>query len=836
MKKILLLLAALIISFNCYCQAFSKIDLPLQDEMQLRNDDELIKINIIMKDQYDQLELRSKADLYRSKEDKRSFVVNELQRFAVERQQEVMSYLSFFAQNSMVNEITQFWIYNGITCYANKEVITQLSYMDDVLLIGFDKEQNWLPTDEKPYPADDSKEMTYNVTKVQANIVWTLGYTGEGIIVAVVDSGVNYNHNDLKTHMWEDPDYPNHGWNYVGNNDNPMDDHGHGTHCAGTVAGDGTSGSQTGMAPNATIMALKVMNAQGQGNPSHIVSGMQFAVAHGASIISMSLGVSGGGDNATRTTFRNTMINVLEAGVVASVAAGNDGSFPGSFLYPVPNNVGCPGNCPPPWLHPDQTTTGGTSAVVCIGATNSSDAIASFSSKGPVTWQAVPAFADYPYNPGMGLIRPDVCAPGVGIKSCTYNNNSGYTNMDGTSMATPCVAGVMALMLSKNPYLTPAEICEILETTAVHLPNATSPKGNSFGSGRVNALAAIDVIVGCGAPISNLAYTLSYDKIANITWNRPVNDATLLGYTIYLDGVEIPGMITEESFTLQTPEEGDFVFCVVAEHEIDDEPCSAALVCKNIHITSICDAVTALSANVDVNTVSLSWTAPAHPEVLQYNIYRNNVFVTAVATESFSETMDAGNYTYAVEAKYSNECTSDKISVNVHILAAPANLTATNSETEFAIEISWEYDDGSAVFNLFRDDNIFVENIAAKQYIDYEISGCIINCYYVKAVVNELVSAASNEDCAGFVGIKEFNNNLKVYPNPASGEITVTSDELQVTSIDIYDVYGKNVSSHHLILASSHQINVSHLPSGNYVLSVSYVDGLTENVKVVISR
>ena len=100
-------------------------------------------------------------------------------------------------------------------------------------------------------------------------------------------------------------------------------------------------------------------------------------------------------------------------------------------------------------------------------------------------------FGDYAYNPGIGLIRPDVCAPGVNIKSLDYNNTSGYTTMDGTSQATPCVAGIVALMLQKNPELTPAQICQILEETSVKL---TPNKSNITGVGRVDALAAINAV------------------------------------------------------------------------------------------------------------------------------------------------------------------------------------------------------------------------------------------------------------------------------------------------------------------------------------------------------
>lgn len=107
----------------------------------------------------------------------------------------------------------------------------------------------------------------------------------------------------------------------------------------------------------------------------------------------------------------------------------------------------------------------------------------------------MPEYGDYPYTAGstteIGLIRPDICAPGVQIKSLDSNNINGYTLMDGTSMATPLVAGTIALMLSKNKELTPAQIDQILETTAVKL---TDHKSNDFGSGRLDALAAVDAV------------------------------------------------------------------------------------------------------------------------------------------------------------------------------------------------------------------------------------------------------------------------------------------------------------------------------------------------------
>jgi subtilisin family serine protease len=204
----------------------------------------------------------------------------------------------------------------------------------------------------------------------------------------------------------------------------------------------------------------------------------------------MSLGFPNA-SNSTREALRQTYEKALEAGVAIVTAVGNDGML--NLSFPVPNSVRVPGGCPPPWLHPDQqVNAGGLSACIAVGAVNSSNKVADFSSKGPFTWQTT-SYADYPYLPGreIGLIRPDVCAPGVSIVSCSNTNSGGYASMDGTSQATPCVTGVICLMLQKKSHLTPAQICEALETTATKL---SETKSNETGSGCVNALLALEEI------------------------------------------------------------------------------------------------------------------------------------------------------------------------------------------------------------------------------------------------------------------------------------------------------------------------------------------------------
>lgn len=487
MKKLFILLLLVTCSMMGFAQAV--IDPVLGEEMNRRNDAEQIKVIVIMKSQYDRTQLNRRANYFATRAERREFVVNELKDFAASTQYDLRRSLTEMERNGLVTEPNVLWMANALYFDATKAAIQDLARRNDIEIIGFAMEHNWIPDGEEPQPASATREITQNIIKVGANQVWELGYTGEGVVVAVIDTGVNYNHVDLADHLWEGgSDFPHHGYDVFNNDNDPMDDQGHGSHCAGTVCGDGSGPSQTGMAPDATLMCVKCLGSDGNGGAQSISGGIQWAVEHGCDMFSMSLGIPNS-SISERTLLRNTCVAALDAGVVAAIAAGNEGDSQGQ--YPIPNNVRVPGSCPPPYMDDIQgENPGDLSCSVCIGAVDYNDGAAYFTSHGPVTWTNT-TFADYPYNPGIGLIRPDVCAPGVNIKSIDYSTNSGYTSMSGTSMATPCAAGCMALMLSKDINLMPAEVCRILEETAVPL---TSGKSNTVGFGRINVLAAVEAI------------------------------------------------------------------------------------------------------------------------------------------------------------------------------------------------------------------------------------------------------------------------------------------------------------------------------------------------------
>lgn len=502
MKKCILFLLSLLI-VSGYAQ--SVIDPLLLEEMTRRDENEPIEVIVIMKSQYDHEQLNRRADFFGSRADRRDFVVKELKAFAATSQYDLRHTLSAMERNGMASAPTVLWISNALCFSATKSAIQDLARRDDIGMIGYAIQRCCLPDGEEASPATDLREITPNVVQVNADKVWDLGYKGEGVVVALIDTGVNYRHDDVADHLWDGgEEFPNHGYDVFNHDDDPMDEHGHGSHCAGTVCGDGTAGFQTGMAPEARLMCVKCTNPNSYCNAANMAEGIQWAIDHGCDLFSMSLGLLNA-SLSERELLRSACEAALDAGVVAAIAAGNEGHKLDE--YPLPRNVRVPGSCPPPYLDDVQSQNpGGKSCTVCVGAVDYNDSVAYFTSHGPVTWQSsgigTVNYFDYPYEYGnaseFGLIRPDVCAPGVDIKSLNYLGNHGYINMSGTSMATPCVAGCMALMLSKNNDLTPSEVCRLLEETAVPLAEG---KSNICGFGRVDVLAAIEAI-----PLSGIRY------------------------------------------------------------------------------------------------------------------------------------------------------------------------------------------------------------------------------------------------------------------------------------------------------------------------------------------
>ena len=610
--------------------AFNKVTPELQKEMN-QGFEETFRVIIIMNEQFDtQKSTRQLQHL--NKAQQREYVVNELQRVSQNGQKDVLKDLEQGQKASMVNDIKSFWIINAISAEMTEDMVWAIADRPDVKYVMKDVEIYIADGEENKTVLVGNNRATnqWNVTKVNADDVWSLGYTGGGVVVAVIDTGVNYNHTDIANNMWEGgSEYPSHGWDFVNSDNDPMDDHGHGTHCAGTVSSYGTNGNQCGIAKDAKIMALKALAANGSGSATSSWAAIEFAVSHGADILSMSLGSKGTGGNGT---YRTVMENVLSCGVVASVSAGNVGDD--LSTYPIPYNVGSPGNCPSPWRNPDQTLNGGRAAVVCVGSTTNTDDHSYFSSYGPSTWSSgssISPYSDYPWEENsqtnIGLIKPDIAAPGSDILSLDHGSNTQYCTKSGTSMAAPCVAGVMALMLSVNPTLTPMEIDSIIETTAVACGGQTS-KDNTFGAGRIDALAAINYMLNaCNAP-TNLTATLDR-AVVSLSWTAASGVST---YRVYRNGIVIANNVSGTAYTDVSAPTGNNTYYVRSNGNNYQASIPSNQVTVTITTNAQTNAPTALTAtNISNGSTTLTWTAPI---TRQADLYYANTHTSFIGTEA----------------------------------------------------------------------------------------------------------------------------------------------------------------------------------------------------------
>ncbi len=408
---------------------------------------------------------------------RRDTVINRLKSFHSGQQAEIIGFLENLMSSGQVYSFEPLWIADIIIFHTNIETYDYIraiysNYSFSIDNLQYAEISDILSTDEILSLPPDT--VYWNLDSLDIPIVWkTYGSYGSGVLVATLDTGTEPWHKEFSDKIWNNPkegivydstDADTNGYiddiwgfNFYDTTSHPYDDRGHGTHVCGTILGK----HGIGIAPDADILSVKVLNHRGRGYPSDVWRATQYVTAMDAQVANYSIGWR---DTSTviRNAWRTVMKNAITAGLIIVVAAGNEGG-----RYGAPRNLRLPGEVP---------------EVITVGAVDTILNLAPFSSVGPVEWP------DYTYP--SGLLKPDIVAPGVSIYSACPSGN--YYLSNGTSMAAPHITGICALLKQFYPEITHDEIKAAIESSAVD--KGPFGKDSLYGSGLVDLFEAYNEI------------------------------------------------------------------------------------------------------------------------------------------------------------------------------------------------------------------------------------------------------------------------------------------------------------------------------------------------------
>lgn len=307
---------------------------------------------------------------------------------------------------------------------------------------------------------DPDMNKAWGITKVSANAAWSKQKGSKNVIVAVIDTGIDYTHKDLAFNIWRNTNHSVNGinrvgdsisgdvvgWDFVHNDNLPFDDNEHGTHCAGVIGAVGNDGyGISGVNQRVSIMAVKFLSGEGSGDTAAAVKSIDYAISRGAKVLSNSWG--GKGDDGTNGALKDAVARAQAAGVLFVAAAGNDGTNNDSDpTFPASYNL---------------------DNMVVVAATNENDGLAFFS------------------NTGSKSVH--VGAPGTNVYSTVPGNK--YAKLSGTSMACPHVAGEAALILAQYPN---ADYREVKRRILESGDSLSSLSGKTTTGKRINVSRALD--------------------------------------------------------------------------------------------------------------------------------------------------------------------------------------------------------------------------------------------------------------------------------------------------------------------------------------------------------
>ncbi len=415
-------------------------------------------------EEVDNLSYKEKAKIFKS--------------IAENSQNKIIEFLKNNFKSDEYEILRKFWVFNGFHIKATKSVIYTLEKLNDIWFICGNEKIILDGIIKKEKRELREKTVEWNILRVRADSCWMAGYTGQGIIIGHIDTGVDTSHLALKN-KWLSPYW----FDGVYGQPSPYDNDGHGTHTMGTICGgDGLGPFQDdiGVAPDVKFVTAKGFSG-GIGYYEWIDPCMQKIVdwkESGVDIRAVSNSWSGG---RLDLHFWPIILTWKSMGIFPVFSNGNSGPNYGT--------ANTPGNYP---------------TVIGVGATDISDVIANFSSRGPAPDESPWNDPQYWYRPDWNLIKPDISAPGVYVRSSVPGG--GYQAWSGTSMACPHVTGAVAILLQKNPNLTPNDLYTILVNSA----RQVEPCPNfDYGWGILNIYKAL---LNTPTPDEPFIYLLSFQR------------------------------------------------------------------------------------------------------------------------------------------------------------------------------------------------------------------------------------------------------------------------------------------------------------------------------------
>jgi len=645
---------------------------------------------------------------------------------------------------------------------------------------------------------------------------WEIEKGNDKVIVAVIDCGINQNHPDLQGNMW-----PEIGYNFY-NNIATIEPGGHGCHTGGTIAavtnnGVGVAGIAGGSGSNdgVRLMTCQVFNTAGNSG-SRFADAFIYAADNGACISQNSWGYSN--PNAYEIAVLNAidyfMANgggeVMADGIVI-FAAGNDNS--NAHYYP-----------------------GYYAPVLTVAATTNTDTRASYSNYGTWVNISAPGGQTYPVS-------------ARGVLSCTVNSYSYY---QGTSMACPHVSGAAALLVSRaarEEYLiSRQEIWDLLVNNTDDI-SALNPSGG-LGAGRLNAhkalLDLLDLFSAAPNPNNITASSISYSKI-ELRWNKNKydNNVMIIAHTVNEFGTPTEGTSYQVGDVL--PEGGDIIY--------------------------FGDAATFIHSGLNTSTTYF-YKFFSYSSDYEYSRGVNRQATTLCKSglplfEGFEEGMaycweqekiaghslwvhgkgNGGTYpgrAYEGESNIYLKMTNPNQIGDVTRIILPSidMINFNNVKLSFALHNQSRNGEATDELSIYYRISTSQDWVLWKEYKDNQDSWLLDSIAFPEAVDTEELSICfqgkinggygvclDNISVKGFnvIGIKEndLDNKINIYPNPTTGELRIENGELRIKDVEVFDVYGRKISSHHLITSSSnHLINISHLPAGIYFVKITTDKGI----------